>query len=112
MEPLRESRVCRDCKYSLIMRRRSQVGWLLEISTERAGIRILSQLYTEFEERPMRLLTILRYLWTNDDGFFGIGEGPSSAEKSQYGAIGSTANFATSEGMADIGASDKFWRAI
>jgi hypothetical protein len=54
----------------------------------------------------------LRYLWTNEDGFFGIGMGPSGGEKTQAGAIGSVANFATSEGMADVGASDKFWRAI
>src|ERR1700757_4231819 len=54
----------------------------------------------------------LRYLWENEDGFFGIGEGPSGAEKTQAGDIGAIGNFATSEGMADIGASDKFWRAI
>jgi len=59
------------------------------------------------------ILSLLRHLMlSGTQFFFGVGEGPSSAEKSQYGAIGATANFATSEGMADIGASDKFWRAI
>lgn len=54
----------------------------------------------------------LRYLWENEDGFFGIGQGPSSAEKSQYGSLANLANFATGEGENDIASSDKFWQSI
>ena len=54
----------------------------------------------------------LRYLWENEDGFFGIGDGPSSGEKAQSGALGALANFSTSEGEKDIMDSDNFWRAI
>jgi hypothetical protein len=54
----------------------------------------------------------LRYLWENEDGFFGIGIGPSSAEKSQYGSLANLANFATGEGENDIASSDKFFQAI
>src|ERR1700726_4264899 len=54
----------------------------------------------------------LRYLWENEDGFFGIGMGPSGAQKADAGALGAIGNFGTSEGEADIGASDKFWQAI
>lgn len=44
--------------------------------------------------------------------FFGIGEGPSSAEKSEQGLTGSLANFATSTGEGDIGAASDFWKSI
>jgi hypothetical protein len=54
----------------------------------------------------------LRYLWENEDGFFGVGMGPSAAQKSEAGALGAIGNFATSEGEADITLSDKFWQAI
>ena len=54
----------------------------------------------------------LRYLWENEDGFFGIGEGPTSAQKSEAGALGSLGNFGTSEGESDIMASDTFWKSI
>lgn len=54
----------------------------------------------------------LRYLWQNEDGFFGIGMGPSDSQKADAGALGAISNFATSEGETDIMASDKFWQAI
>lgn len=54
----------------------------------------------------------LRHLWFNEDGFFGIGGGPSNEEKSQYADEAGLANFATSEGEGDILASDKFWKSI
>jgi hypothetical protein len=44
--------------------------------------------------------------------FFGIGEGPSSAEKQQAGDIGALANFATSTGEGDISAASNFWKSI
>jgi hypothetical protein len=44
--------------------------------------------------------------------FFGIGEGPSSAETGQMGQTGALANFATSTGESDIGAASNFWQAI
>jgi hypothetical protein len=59
-----------------------------------------------------RLKAELDHLWTNEDGFFGIGYGPNQGQKSEAGAEGAIGNFATSEGEADIGASDKFWQAI
>src|SRR6266700_7643167 len=62
--------------------------------------------------RNAMLRKILRHLWVNEDGFFGIGEGPSSGEKAEAGELGSLANFATGEGEADISASDKFWPSI
>jgi hypothetical protein len=54
----------------------------------------------------------LRWLWENEDGFFGIGQGPSPQEQQQYGELGSLANFATSEGESDVMSSDKFLQAI
>lgn len=54
----------------------------------------------------------LRYLVFNEDGFFGIGMGPSSDEKSQFGAMGNLANFATSAGEGDISSADNFWKSI
>jgi hypothetical protein len=54
----------------------------------------------------------LRYLWKNEDGFFGIGFGPSGNEKTQYSDIAALSNFATSQGEGDILASDNFWKAI
>lgn len=55
---------------------------------------------------------ILRYLWENEDGFFGIGIGPSSGEKKEAGSLGSLAGFATGEGEGDISASDNFFKSI
>jgi hypothetical protein len=54
----------------------------------------------------------LKHLWENEDGFFGIGMGPSSQEKQQFGDISSLANFSTAEGEGDINASDSFYKAI
>ncbi len=55
---------------------------------------------------------LLRYLWTNEDGFFGIGMGPSKEQKNQYGDIANLANFATSRGEGDIAQADNFWKSI
>ena len=44
--------------------------------------------------------------------FFGIGEGPSSGETSQAGALGNLGNFATSTGMGDVSKASDFWNAI
>jgi hypothetical protein len=44
--------------------------------------------------------------------FFGIGLGPSKQEKSEFGALGNLANFATSTGESDISSADNFWKAI
>lgn len=44
--------------------------------------------------------------------FFGIGEGPSSSEYNQYGAVGNIGNFATSTGESDISTASDFWRSI
>lgn len=45
-------------------------------------------------------------------GFFGIGQGPTSQEKSEFGALSNLSNFATSEGENDIATADNFWRSI
>jgi hypothetical protein len=54
----------------------------------------------------------LRYLWNNEDGFFGIGEGPSQQESQQFGNIAGIGNFATSTGEGDIGVASNFWKSI
>lgn len=54
----------------------------------------------------------LRYLWENQDGFFGIGMGPSKQEQSEFGNMASLANFATSKGESDINSADSFWKSI
>ena len=54
----------------------------------------------------------LRYLWENEDGFFGIGQGSTAREKGEQGALAAIGNFGTSEGESDIMASDKFWKSI
>jgi len=54
----------------------------------------------------------LRYLWDNEDGFFGIGQGPTKEEKNQYGEIGALSNFGTSQGESAISTSNDFWKAI
>ena len=58
------------------------------------------------------LKEFLRYLWENEDGFFGIGMGPSGTEKTQYGELANLANFGTSQGEKDVLASDTFWQSI
>lgn len=54
----------------------------------------------------------LRYLWENQDGFFGIGEGPSGSEKQQFQDIAGIGNFGTSQGEGDIGLASNFWKSI
>ena len=54
----------------------------------------------------------LRYLWNNEDGFFGIGQGPSGAEESQYSSLAGIGNFATSTGESAISSSNNFWQSI
>lgn len=54
----------------------------------------------------------LRYLWENEDGFFGIGDGPTSEEKSQYRDLSGLAGFATGQGEGDIKLADNFWKSI
>jgi len=54
----------------------------------------------------------LVYLWTNEDGFFGIGQGPTSEEKGLLRGLTSTSGFATGEGMGDIKLADNFWKSI
>ena len=51
-------------------------------------------------------------LWTNEDGFFGIGQGPTSEEKGLLRGLTSTSGFATGEGMGDIKLADNFWKSI
>lgn len=58
------------------------------------------------------LIRWLRYLLFNEDGFFGIGQGPSKQEKQQYSALGDLASFATSQGEGDISTADNFWKSI
>ena len=54
----------------------------------------------------------LGYLWFNEDGFFGIGQGPSGAEKQQYGIMSNLENFGISRGEKDITQAQDFWSAI
>lgn len=54
----------------------------------------------------------LRYLWENEDGFFGIGQGPNKGETGEAGDTGALASFATSTGEGDIGAASGFWKSI
>lgn len=58
------------------------------------------------------ILKELRRLHSNEDGFFGIGEGPSGEEKGQYGALAGIANFATGTGEKDISSASDFWHSI
>lgn len=60
----------------------------------------------------IRFLILLRYLWSNEDGFFGIGMGPSGQETTQYGETAGLANFATGQGELDVSTADNFWRSI
>jgi hypothetical protein len=56
--------------------------------------------------------TWLRYLWENEDGFFGVGMGPSKEETALEAALAQAGSFATGEGEKDILASDNVWQAI
>lgn len=40
----------------------------------------------------------LRWMWQNEDGFFGIGQGPNDQQRTQYGDIANLANFSTAAG--------------
>ena len=44
--------------------------------------------------------------------FFGIGEGPSNQEKTQYGKVANIGDFGTSQGEKDILQSDAFWSTL
>lgn len=44
--------------------------------------------------------------------FFGIGEGPNSQEKQQYGVLSSDASIASRYGLTDISKAQDFWSAI
>src|SRR5580692_9263411 len=54
----------------------------------------------------------LKYLWANEDGFFGIGMGPSAQENQQYGLMSNAGNFGTGQGEGDILKSQNFWSSI
>lgn len=54
----------------------------------------------------------LQWLWFNEDGFFGIGMGPSKQEKDEFGNLGSLANFATSQGESAVSAGNNFFKSI
>lgn len=54
----------------------------------------------------------LVYLWTNQDGFFGIGMGPSKQENTQFGNLAGVGSFGISEGEGDISQADSFWKSI
>ena len=54
----------------------------------------------------------LRYLWKNEDGFFGIGQGPNQAEFGAENALLGAGNFGIGQGEGDILASDNFFKAI
>lgn len=54
----------------------------------------------------------LLYLWFNQDGFFGIGEGPSGSEKGDANFLGGVANFGVGQGESDILKAQNFWSSI
>jgi hypothetical protein len=54
----------------------------------------------------------LLYLWTNDDGFFGIGQGPSQEQKDTSAMLTGAGTFGLGQGEGDILASDNFWKSI
>ena len=54
----------------------------------------------------------LAYLWFNEDGFFGIGQGSSGAERQQYAQMSNLENFGISRGEKDITQAQDFWSAI
>lgn len=54
----------------------------------------------------------LRYLWENEDGFFGIGDAPTSEEKGLLRGATSAAKFGIGEGEGDIKLADNFWKSI
>lgn len=52
------------------------------------------------------------WLVVNDDGFFGIGQGPSREEKQQYGLLSDIGGFGSRQGKSDIMKSQDFWSSI
>ncbi len=58
------------------------------------------------------LLRWLIFLHSNEDGFFGIGEGPSGNENREFGATAGIGNFGTSLGEKDLTSSSNFWQSI
>jgi hypothetical protein len=59
-----------------------------------------------------RFISWLNYLFFNQDGFFGLGQGPSNQEKTQYGNLSGIGSFATNLGESDVSAASNFWNAI
>jgi len=54
----------------------------------------------------------LNYLWTNEEGFFGLGMGPSGEEKQQYGEMSNLGKFGIGHGEKDISQAENFWSSI
>jgi hypothetical protein len=54
----------------------------------------------------------LVYLWENENGFFGIGQGPSGEQKQQYGELTNLEKFGISTGEKDISKASDFWSSI
>jgi len=54
----------------------------------------------------------LHWLWTNEDGFFGIGQGPSGRQFEQYGLLSGAEKFGFGEGEKDILSADAFNQAL
>lgn len=54
----------------------------------------------------------LRWVWENEDGFFGIGQGPSDQQRTQYGDIAGLADWSTAAGEKALGQALNFEEAI
>jgi hypothetical protein len=54
----------------------------------------------------------LLYLWANEDGFFGIGMGPSNEEKGEFNSLVGLQNFSTTQGENATATSNNFWQSI
>ena len=54
----------------------------------------------------------LKYLWENEDGLFGIGMGPTTEQKQQYGQMTNLEQFGIGMGQKDILQSQDFWSSI
>ena len=59
-----------------------------------------------------RILAWIKWLLVNDDGFFGIGQGPSREEKQQYGLLSGIGGFGSTQGKSDIMQAQNFWSSI
>ena len=62
--------------------------------------------------RHVKLKTFLIKFWRNEDGFFGIGYGPSKAEEGSANNLSSSSAFATGLGESDLTASSNFMQSI